>query len=81
MGKLTDAEIRNWIKAGERFEGRGDGNGLHLRYRKEDAARRWLFRYRLSGKARVLNLGSYRDLSLPDARKTVKEMRARYARP
>lgn len=77
MGKLTDAQIRNWIKAGERFEGRGDGNGLQLRYRKEDAAPRWLFRYRLSGKPRIVNLGSYRDLSLANARKTVKEMRAR----
>ena len=53
MGKLKDSEIRNWIKAGERFEGRGDGNGLHLRNRKQDAVPRWLFRYRLSGKARV----------------------------
>ena len=81
MGKLTDAQIRNWFKAGERFEGRGDGNGPLLRYRKEDATPRWLFRYRLSGKARIVNLGSYRDLSLADVRRTVKEMRARYARP
>lgn len=71
--------VRNWIKAGERFEGRSDGNGLYLRYRKEDATPRWLFRYRLAGKARVLNMGSYRDLSLADARKTAKEMRARVA--
>ena len=58
MGKLTDAQIRNWIKEGERFEGRGDGSGLQLRYRKEDATPRWLFRYRLSGKPRILNLGA-----------------------
>ena len=70
MGKLTDLDIRNWIKAGERFEGRGDGEGLYLRYRKEDAVPRWLFRYRFAGKARVLNLGSYKDLSLASARKT-----------
>ena len=79
MGKLTDLDVRNWVKAGERFEGRSDGDGLYLRYRKEDAAPRWLFRYRLAGKARVLNLGSYRDLSLAAARKTAKEMRARVA--
>ncbi|ECK6865812.1 hypothetical protein FSD44_14600 [Salmonella enterica] len=30
MGKLTDKQIRAWIKAGERFEGRSDGNGLYL---------------------------------------------------
>ncbi len=33
MAKLTDIQIRAWIKAGERFEGRSDGKGLYLRYR------------------------------------------------
>ena len=33
MGKLTDISIRNWIKNGERFEARGDGDGLYLSYR------------------------------------------------
>ena len=28
MGKLTDVAIRAWIKAGERFEGPTDGDGL-----------------------------------------------------
>lgn len=79
MGKLSDIGIRAWIKSGERFEGRSDGAGLYLRYRKEDAVPRWLFRYRLNGKARVMNLGSYRDISLADARKMAKEMRARVA--
>ncbi|HNA29031.1 MAG TPA: tyrosine-type recombinase/integrase [Rhodocyclaceae bacterium] len=77
MGKLNDPEIRGWVRNGERFEGRGDGDGLYLRYRKEDATPRWLFRYRFDGKPRVLNLGSYTTLSLADARKTAKEMRAR----
>ncbi|MDO8311374.1 MAG: integrase arm-type DNA-binding domain-containing protein [Sideroxyarcus sp.] len=79
MGKLTDLDIRNWIKAGERFEGKSDGEGLYLRYRKEDAVPRWLFRYRLAGEQRIVNLGSYKTLSLADARKTAKEMRARVA--
>jgi integrase len=79
MGKLTDLDIRNYIKAGERFEGKSDGEGLYLRYRKEDAAPRWLFRYRLAGEQRIINLGSYKTLSLADARKTAKEMRARVA--
>lgn len=30
MPKLTDMQIRAWIKSGERFEGRADGNGLYL---------------------------------------------------
>ncbi|CAM3441218.1 protein of unknown function [Xenorhabdus nematophila AN6/1] len=28
MLKLTNKEIRAWIKSGERFEGKADGNGL-----------------------------------------------------
>ena len=79
MGTLTDLEIRNLMKAGARFDARSDGDGLYLRYRKEDASPRWLFRYRLAGKQRVLDFGCYRDLSLANARKTAKEMRARVA--
>ncbi|MDO8346364.1 MAG: tyrosine-type recombinase/integrase [Rugosibacter sp.] len=79
MGKLTDVQIRDWIKRDERFEQRGDGDGLTLRFRKADAVPNWLFRYRLDGRQRVLMLGSYKVLSLADARKTAKEMRARVA--
>lgn len=79
MAKLADVTIRNWIKSDERFEGRGDGDGLYLRYRKTDGVPRWIFRYQISGKARVLHLGSFAALSLSDARRTAKEMRARVA--
>ena len=34
MGILNDLQIRNWIRAGERFEQRGDGDGLYLSYRE-----------------------------------------------
>ena len=77
MGKLTDIEIRGWIKAGERFEGRADGEGLYLRFREGDAGASWRFRYRFDGKQRVMNLGSYAVLSLANARKTAKELAAR----
>lgn len=79
MGTLTDLQIRNWIKADERFEQRGDGDGLSLRYRQVDAVPRWRFRYRLGGAQRVIDLGTYSDLSLADARKTAKALRARVA--
>lgn len=79
MGTLTDVAIRNWIKSGERFDGRSDGDGLYLAFRKDHAVPVWRFRYRFAGKARVMHLGSYRDLSLADARRTAKEMRARVA--
>jgi hypothetical protein len=77
MGKLTDIQIRNWIKAGERFDMRGDGDGLYLSFRNDFAIPLWRFRYRFAGKQRVMNLGSYTTLSLADARKTSKELRAR----
>jgi len=79
MSKLSDIQIRNWIKSGENFEARGDGEGLYLRFRKVDAVPSWRFRYRFAGEQRVMNIGSYAMLSLADARKTVKELRARVA--
>jgi integrase len=79
MGKLTDLQIRNWIKANERFEQRGDGDGLFLSYRENFANPIWRFRYRFAGKPRVMNMGSYAVLSLADARRTAKELRARVA--
>lgn len=79
MGKLTDIQIRGWIKSNERFDARSDGDGLYLRFSTIDATPLWRFRYRLAGKARIMNLGSYRALSLADARRTVKELRARVA--
>lgn len=77
MAKLTDMEIRNWIRAGERFEGRSVGGGLYLRFRSTDRIPTWRFRYRFDGKARVMSLGSYGDVSLTNARDEVKKLAAR----
>lgn len=77
MGKLTDIQIRNWIKTNERFDMRGDGDGLYLSFRNDFAVPLWRFRYRFSGKQRVMNLGTYTTLSLAEARRTAKELRAR----
>jgi len=79
MGKLTDLEIKGFIKSGERFEQKGDGDGLYLRFRSADSVPCWLFRYRLAGKQRIMHLGSYKILSLAEARRTAKELRARVA--
>lgn len=79
MGNLNDMQIRAWIRAGERFEGRSDGEGLYLRFRETDSAPVWRFRYRFAGKQRVMNVGSYSTLSLADARKLIKELRAKVA--
>lgn len=79
MAKLTDMQIKAWIKAGERFEGRGDGDGLWLRYREADKVPVWRFRYKLAGKSRTVQIGSYTELSLAKARETAKNMAARVA--
>lgn len=79
MGKLSDVTIRGWIRSGERFEGRTDGDGLILSWRKEGTSPIWKLRYRFAGKQRVMHLGSYRDLSLAEARQTAKELRAKVA--
>ncbi|MBN7767358.1 tyrosine-type recombinase/integrase [Pectobacterium brasiliense] len=79
MAKLTDMQIRAWIKAGERFEGRSDGNGLYLSYRENYQTPVWRFRYKFAGKSRVMMIGSYAELSLSKARETTKELSARVA--
>jgi hypothetical protein len=79
MGKLSDIQIKAWITAGERFEGRSDGNGLYLCNRESFAVPKWKFRYSISGKARAMWIGSYGDLSLAKARETVRQLSARVA--
>ena len=79
MGKLTDIQIRAWIKNGERFEGRADGDGLYLRFREGDASASWRYRYRFDGKQRVMNLGGYGTVSLAKARETAKSLAAKVA--
>ena len=77
MGKLSDAQIRAWIKADERFSGRSDGDGLTLRYLASFKSPSWRFRYSIAGRPRVMELGSYRVLSLKDARAQVKILKAK----
>lgn len=77
MGVFTDKAIQAWIKKGEHFDLRSDGDGLCLSFRENFAVPVWRFRYRFAGKHRVMVLGSYKDLSLADARKLAKELRSR----
>lgn len=76
---ITDFDIRGWIKAGEPFEGKRIDDGLYLRLRATGTVPVWRFRYRFAGMARVMVIGSYQDLSLADARRMAKELRARVA--
>ena len=77
MSNLTDIQIKAWVKNGDRFEDRADGNGLYLCYRATMATPMWRFRYRLAGNRRQMFIGSYGQLSLADARKKIKELNAR----
>lgn len=79
MPKLTDMQIRAWIKAGDRFDGKADGNGLYICYPKNYTVPFWRFRYKLAGKQRAMVIGSYSELSLSKARETAKELSARVA--
>jgi integrase len=79
MGKPPDVAIRAWIKAGERFEGRTDGDGLVLTWRPDRTTPHWRLRYRFVGKSRVMNRGSCTDLPLAAASQSAKELRAKIA--
>jgi len=79
MAKLTDAQIRAWIKNDEHFAGRSDGNGLTLCYHERFKFPAWYFRYSIGGKPRNMALGSYKKLSLKSARDLVKQLAAKVA--
>lgn len=67
---LTVKQIDAWIADDTRFEGKADGAGLMLRYRREDRRPVWLFRYRMSdGVQRRMTLGNIDKLPLSEARK------------
>ena len=70
---LTDAAIR---KAKARGAGHyvGDGQGLWL-FISRSGGRYWRFRYQWQGKARILSLGDYPDMSLDGARAAVRSAR------
>lgn len=85
MAFLSDMKIRALINAGNPFEGIADGGGLYLCWPKgTDGKPRysspvWKFRYRFGGKARSMNIGRYGNPTLAEARKTVRQLKARVA--
>ncbi|MDG0798180.1 tyrosine-type recombinase/integrase [Pectobacterium punjabense] len=76
MGKLTDIQIRTWIRNNEHFAGRTDGNGLYICFPETYSAPFWRFRYKIAGKARVMLIGYYSSISLAKAREITKELSA-----
>jgi hypothetical protein len=75
MGKITDVQIRQWVKAGESIA-KSDGNGLTFTLSSSGVAS-WVLRFRFGGKAKEKTIGRYPDISLAEARKIASEDRAR----
>jgi hypothetical protein len=76
MAKLTDIQLRAWVRAGKPVPGKADGGGLTFTLSKSGTAS-WTLRYRIGGKQRELTLGNYPDLSLTEARKRAAAERVR----
>lgn len=74
MGKLTDVQIRNWIKAAKPVA-IADGDGLTFTLSEKGTAA-WTLRYRIAGKRKELTLGRYPDISLTKAREVSATKRA-----
>jgi integrase len=68
MSKLSDIQLKAWIKAATPIPGKSDGGGLTFTLSERGAAS-WILRYRIGGRARELTLGRYPDMSLAEARK------------
>jgi Arm DNA-binding domain len=75
MGKLSDVQIRNWIKTGQSVA-KADGGGLTFTLSAKRTAA-WVLRYRFGGKARELTIGRYPEITLAKARELATEARAR----
>ena len=65
-GRLTDLQIRHWIKAGAPLA-KADGGGLTFTLSAGGAAG-WVLRYSHGGRRRELTIGRYPDIGLADAR-------------
>ncbi|MBV2192374.1 MAG: Arm DNA-binding domain-containing protein, partial [Azonexus sp.] len=73
MGKLTDVELRNCIKAGQPVN-KTDGDGLTFTLSAKGTAA-WTLRFRIGGRRKELTLGRYPDMSIAKARELAAEKR------
>jgi integrase len=74
---LTDTELKA-LRPRERPYKRSDARGLYVLI-NTDGARWWRFRYRVSGREKLISLGTYPDTSLRLAREKRDEARRRLA--
>ncbi|WP_310451359.1 tyrosine-type recombinase/integrase [Sulfuritalea sp.] len=73
MGRLTDIDLRNWIRSGKPTA-KADGEGLTFTLSAKGTAA-WTLRYSHGGKAKELTLGRYPDMSLAKAREIASAKR------
>jgi hypothetical protein len=76
MGKLSDIQIRSWVKAGQPLS-KSDGDGLTFTLSAKGTAA-WVLRYRIAGATsqKEMTLGRYPDIPLSEARKFAASARA-----
>jgi integrase len=74
MAKLTDVQIRNWVRGGSPVA-RSDGGGLTFTLSAKGTAA-WVVRYRYGGRQKELTLGRYPDIGLAKARELATVARA-----
>ena len=75
MGKLTDIQIRAWVRSGKPLA-KSDGDGLTFTLSVNGTAA-WVLRYRLAGKQKEKTLGRFPDIPLKYAREIATENRAK----
>lgn len=78
MGRLTEADLKTWLRDGVPLAGRSDGNGLTFTLSAKQVTA-WVLRYRHHGKQRELTLGRYPSISLEQARDLAAEARSMIA--
>lgn len=77
MGKITDIQIRHWIRAGTPVaKAQGDVPGLTFTLSAKGTAS-WVLRYRIGGKQREVTIGRYPEYSISQAKASALEARAK----
>ena len=77
MGKITDIQIRHWLKAGVPVaKAQGDVPGLTFTLSAKGTAA-WVLRYRIGGKQKEVTLGRYPDFGIAQAKTAAMEARAK----
>lgn len=77
MGKITDIQIRHWLKAGVPVaKAQGDVPGLTFTLSAKGTAA-WVLRYRIGGKQKELTIGRYPEFTIASAKTAAMEARAK----